>query len=106
MTWYSVIFASSLGRQVYSVAQICCKKERRKGAHYGVLGKRNEAWYSDMMSDDPAKSLRTREINPGCCGHAAAAMSLWSVSMHSKGLGAVKSQLRQKIAAKGDAIQP
>ena len=86
MTSCSVIFTSSLGCQDYTLAQICCNKERRKRAHYGVLGKRDEAWFSDLMSDNPAKLLRTRQSNPGCCGHAAAAMSLWSVSMHFPGL--------------------
>ena len=44
MTWCSVIFASSLGHQDYSLAQLCYNKERKSVARSGVLGQRDEAW--------------------------------------------------------------
>ena len=58
-----VIFTSSLGRQDYSLAQICCIKERRTVACYGVLGTRDERWPSNLLSDDPGNALGTRQSN-------------------------------------------
>lgn len=61
ITTCSVIFTSSLGRQDYILAQICCIKERRTVARYGVLGTRDERWPSNLLSDDPGNALGTRQ---------------------------------------------
>ena len=52
-----------LGRQNYSPAQVCYIKERRTVARHGVLGKRDESWYSNPRYDDPANGLPTRQSN-------------------------------------------
>ena len=68
----SVIFASLLGRQGYSLAQICYNKEQRTVARYGMLVMRDEPWYTNLISDDPAKALGTRQSSFVCFGHRAA----------------------------------